>query len=241
MTVKRLLVLVPGLLCDAMVWADQARGLSDLAEIHVAENGPHESIGAMADAIVAEAPERFAIAGHSMGGRVALEVIRRVPERVTGLALLDTGYEPLAGAEQGEKEAETRRRMVQKAHELGMRALGIAWVQGMVLSSRLTDRTLVPPIIEMIERRSAEYYAAQTRALLSRPDATDVLAGIRCPTLVLCGREDGWSPLERHRRLASLIPGSRLAVIEHCGHMSTMERPAAVTAELRRWFEETKE
>ncbi len=94
------------------------------------------------------------------------------------------------------------------------------------------------PIIQMIERRTPECYAAQTQALLTRPDATSVLEGIRCPTLVLCGHDDAWSPLDRHQKMAELIPGSRLAAIDRCGHMSTMERPAAVTAELRRWLED---
>jgi pimeloyl-ACP methyl ester carboxylesterase len=236
--VKTSLLLVPGLLCDATVWADQVAGLKTLADIQIAENGPRDSLVAMAEAIIAQAPPRFALAGHSMGGRVAMEVMRRVPERVQGLALMDTGYEPLADGEVGQRETEGRMRMVQKAREQGMNAMGRAWVQGMVLPSRLSDRALVDPIIQMIERRTPEYYAAQTQALLTRPDATSVLEGIRCPTLVLCGREDAWSPLDRHRQMAALIPGSRLAAIDRCGHMSTMEQPAAVTAELRRWLED---
>ena len=236
--VKTSLLLVPGLLCDATVWADQVAGLKALADIQIAENGPRDSLVAMAEAIIAQAPPRFALAGHSMGGRVALEVVRRVPQRVQALALMDTGYEPVADGEVGQRETEGRMRMVQKAREQGMNALGRAWVQGMVLSSRLSDHALVDPIIQMIERRTPEYYAAQTQALLTRPDATSVLKGIRCPTLVLCGRDDAWSPFDRHRQMADLIPASRLAAIDRCGHMSTMERPAAVTAELRRWLEE---
>jgi pimeloyl-ACP methyl ester carboxylesterase len=230
-------MLVPGLLCDATVWADQVAGLKAFADIQIAENGPRDSLVAMAEAIIAQAPPRFALAAHSMGGRVALEVMRLAPQRVQALALMDTGFKALADGEGGQREIEGRMRMVQKAREQGMKAMGRAWVQGMVLSSRLTDRALVDPIIEMIERRTPEYYAAQTRALLTRPDATSVLEGIRCPTLVLCGREDAWSPLDRHRKMADLISGSRLAAIDDCGHMSTMERPAAVTAELRRWLE----
>jgi len=235
------LILVPGVLCDGTVWTHQATALRTLAEVHVAELAHRDSLGAMADALIATAPARFAIAGHSMGGRVALEVVRRVPERIQGLALLSTGFEPLPPGERGEREAQGRLRMVSRARELGMHALGIAWLQGMVLPARLSERALVEKILTMIERRTPEIYESQTRAMLTRPDASDVLTSIKCQTLVLCGRQDTWSPLERHRRMATLIAGSRLAIIEECGHMSTMERPDAVTHELQTWLVEVLE
>jgi pimeloyl-ACP methyl ester carboxylesterase len=230
------LVLVPGLLCDATVWRPQAAALSDAASVQIAELIECDSLGAMAEAIIQPLPERFALAGHSMGGRVALEILRRVPHRVERLALLDTGYEPLPQGEAGEREAASRQRMVAKARELGMRAMGFAWLQGMLHPRRLSDSAMVAAILDMIERRTPEYYAGQTRAMLSRPDATALLADIACPTLVLCGREDGWSPLERHHRLAARIPGSMLTIIEDCGHMSTLEQPDAVTSALRSWL-----
>ncbi len=233
---KTSLILVPGLLCDDAVWTHQVGALGDLADIRIAEHGEHDSLGAMAESIIEKAPPSFALAGHSMGGRVALEVLRRAPERIERLALMDTGYQPLAEGEAGARETAGRMSMVAKAREHGMRAMGIAWIQGMVHSRRLSDSRLVGTILDMIERRSPEHYAAQTRALLSRPDATPLLAGIACPTLVLCGLEDSWSPIERHRRLASLIPHSSLAVIPDCGHMSTLEQPEAVSAALRGWL-----
>ena len=233
---KPSLILVPGLLCDATIWTPQVAALSGIANIRIADLPQSDSLGAMAEAIIATAPQRFAIAGHSMGGRIALEVLRRVPERIERLALMDTGYEPLPGGEAGEREAAGRQRMVAKARELGMRAMGFAWLQGMLHPGRLSDTALVASILDMIERRTADYYAAQTRAMLARPDARALLAGISCPTLVLCGHEDVWSPVERHRRLAALIPGSSLSIIEDCGHMSTLEQPQAVAAALRSWL-----
>ncbi len=230
---KPSLILVPGLLCDAAVWTHQVAALSALADVRIAEYGPQDSLGAMAEAIIEVAPPLFSIAGHSMGGRVALEVLRRVPERIERLALMDTGYQPLAPGDVGAREAEGRMRLVAKAREDGMRALGIAWIQGMVHPRRLSDSELIGTILEMIARRTPDQYAAQTRAMLSRPDATPLLAGIACPTLVLCGLEDSWSPLERHRRLAALIPRSTLKIIADCGHMSTLEQPEAVSAALR--------
>jgi len=148
--VRNTLILVPGVLCDGTVWAHQAGALRTLAEVHIAELAQRDSLGAMADALIAVAPARFAIAGHSMGGRVALEVVRRVPHRIQGLALLDTGFEPLPEGERGEREAQGRLRMVGKARELGMNALGIAWLQGMVLPARLSDKALVETILTMI-------------------------------------------------------------------------------------------
>ncbi len=234
------LILIPGILCDSTVWLAQAAALRDIAEVHIAELIECDSLGLMAEAILKKAPASFALAGHSVGGRVALEILRRAPQRIERLALLDTGYEALAPGAAGEREAAGRHRMVAKARELGMRAMGLEWLQGMLNPPRLQDKPLVTSILDMIERRTPDFYAAQTRAMLSRPDATLLLEDIRCPTLILCGREDGWSPIERHRRLAALIPGSTLAIIEECGHMSTLEQPEEVSAALRSWLTGTR-
>lgn len=235
--VKTPLILIPGLLCDETVWAHPINALAELANVQVAVNGARNSLGAMAEAIIAQAPPRFAVAGHSMGGRVALEVLRRVPERVTALALLDTGHLPLAVGEAGEREVAGRMTLVEKARRHGMRAMAWDWLQGMVYPSRLADAVLVNAILDMFERRTPETYAAQTRALIDRPDATPVLRKIRCPTLVLCGREDISSPPQRHEEMCDMIPGSSLTVVPYCGHMSTMERPADVSEALRAWLE----
>lgn len=233
---KPSLILVPGLLCDSTVWLPQAAALRDRAEIYIAEMPESDSLGAMAEAILKTAPARFALAGHSMGGRVALEILRRAPQRIDRLALLDTGYQPLSEGDAGEREAAGRHRLVALARERGMRAMGVTWARGMVHPGRLSDAALMASILDMIDRRTPDFYAAQVRAMLSRPDATAVLPQIHCPTLVLCGRQDSWSPLERHRRLAALIPASTLTIIEDCGHMSTLEQPDAVNAALRWWL-----
>jgi pimeloyl-ACP methyl ester carboxylesterase len=235
--VKTSLILVPGLMCDEVVWAHQIDTLSGIADVQIATNGARDSLVAMAEAIIAQAPARFALAGHSMGGRVALEVIRRVPERVTALALLDTGHQPLAAGEAGEREVAGRLALVEKSGRQGMRAMGWEWLQGMVYPSRLTDAILVNAILDMIERKTPELFAAQTRALINRPEATPLLGKIRCPTLVLCGQDDLWSPPRRHEEIRDMIPGSTLTVVPYCGHMSTMERPAAVSEALRAWLE----
>jgi pimeloyl-ACP methyl ester carboxylesterase len=236
--VKKSLLLVPGLLCDDAIWASQTAALADIATVRVFNNGDADSLGTLAESIITHAPERFALAGHSMGGRIALEVARRAPERLIGLALLDTGYEPLAAGQAGEQEAAGRYSLLALARREGMRAMARIWVQGMVYPPRLKERRLIEPILDMFERRSFELFALQIQALLSRPNATSVVSGLQCPTLVLCGREDAWAPPSRHELMAKLIRRATLEVIPECGHMAPMERPEAVSTALRKWLAE---
>jgi pimeloyl-ACP methyl ester carboxylesterase len=235
--VKKTVLLVPGLLCDDTLWGSQVEALSDIADVRVANNGNVDSLGTLAEGIIANAPPRFAIAGHSMGGRVALEVARRVPDRLIGFALLDTGCEALAPGEAGEREAAARRSMLALARRSGMRAMARTWLQGMVYPSRLTDAELVEPIVEMFGRRTPEFFALQIQSLLTRPDAKSVFGQIRCPGLVLCGRDDAPAPPARHEVMAKMLRKSTFGIIPNCGHMSPLERPRAVTDAFRSWIE----
>jgi pimeloyl-ACP methyl ester carboxylesterase len=228
---------LPGLACDKEVWEHQVRRLSQIATVRVADYGWSDSIREMAEAALRNAPACFAIAGHSMGGRVACEIVRRAPERVAGLALLDTAYRPFAGGDHGEREKAERLRLVDIARTQGMRAMAQDWVRNMVHPSRLTDQPLIDSIVEMFARKTPEIFAGQIKALLERPDAKPMLSAIRCPTLVLCGREDSWSTLAIHKEIATRIPHSKLVIIENAGHMAPMERPEEVTGALVAWFE----
>lgn len=230
------LVLVPGLVCDARVWRDQVAALSAAREVIVAEHGLADRLGTMAEQVLARAPPRFALAGHSMGGRVALEVLARAPQRVTRLALLDTGYEGLADGEAGERERSGRYRLRDLGRCEGMLALGREWARGMVHPARLADAALMDDIHAMIARAPLARFEAQTEALLHRPDRTALLAEVRVPTLVLCGAEDAWSPLARHQQMAARIAGATLVAVPDSGHMVTMERPAEVTQALAAWL-----
>jgi pimeloyl-ACP methyl ester carboxylesterase len=230
------LVLVPGLMCDAAVWSHQVATLGADRPVQVAQHALSDTLGIMADRVLAAAPPRFALAGHSMGGRVALEVLAKAPERVTRLALLDTGYEALAPGEAGEREKAGRYRLLGIAQRDGMQPMAEDWARGMVHPSRLADQPLMHAIHSMIVRAGAAQFEAQIRALLARPDRTQLLTGLRLPTLVLCGREDAWSTLSRHEQMAQLIPTSQLVVVPECGHMCTMERPEAITNALRSWL-----
>jgi pimeloyl-ACP methyl ester carboxylesterase len=231
------LVLLPGLLCDAAVWAPQVAALSGRIDCHVPHYGELDSLAAMAEHVLASAPaERFALAGHSMGGRVAFEVWRRAPERVERLALLDTSYHPLADGEAGETERRGRHALLEIARRQGMRTMAREWALGMVHPDR-HHGPVFEAVLDMFERSNPAVFAAQIAALLGRPDATALLGTIRCPTLLLCGSDDAWSPPARHEFMRARIPGSQLAVIEHCGHMSTMEQPDAVDAALAAWLD----
>jgi pimeloyl-ACP methyl ester carboxylesterase len=230
-------LLLPGLACDREVWKHQARQVSSMVTVGVADYGLSDSLIKMAEAALRRAPARFALAGHSMGGRVAFEIIRRAPERVTGLALLDTAFRSFVPGEAGKRERAERARLVELARSKGMRVMAQDWVQNMVHPSRLSDETLIRSILDMFGRKSPEIFGGQIKALLERPDATPVLSTIRCPTLVLCGREDSWSLPATHKQIASRIPQSQLVIIEDCGHMAPMERPKQVTEALLAWLE----
>ncbi len=230
------LVLLPGLMCDRAVWGAVMDALPADAEIDVADYGDIDTIGAMAERVLMLAPPRFAVAGHSMGGRVAFEVFRRAPERVAGIALLDTNYTPRPPGEAGAREERERRELLATARGRGTRAMGRVWVENMVHPSRRGDAALIEAIVDMFGRKSADTFEAQIRALLARPDAAPLLGAIGCPALVLCGREDTWAPPERHEEMAAAIAGSALAVVEQCGHMAPMERPREVADALAAWL-----
>jgi pimeloyl-ACP methyl ester carboxylesterase len=233
---KPTLVLLPGLVCDAAVWAPQIQTLAARIDCHVVDYGLLDSIGAMAQHVLDTAPAAtFALAGHSMGGRVALEVVRRAPARVHHLALLDTGTHALTEGEAGRKERAGRMGLLHIAERQGMRAMAAQWAKPMVHPSRHST-PLFDLVLDTLERSSPEQYAAQINALLHRPDAAPVLPTIGCPTLVLTGREDLWSPPEQHERMAAAITGAQLCIVEQCGHMSTLEQPDMVNAAFARWL-----
>ena len=231
------LILVPGLMCDGAVWQPLLPRLAPLARCHVVDHGDADDLVLMARRLLDAAPPRFALAGHSMGGRVALEVMRLAPERVVRLALLDTGYRARAAGAAGAEEARKRQALLDVAATQGVRAMAQRWVQDMVHPDRLGDATLIEAIVAMFERKPADVFARQIRALLARPDATDVLRTVRVPTLVACGRADGWAPVSQHEEIAALIPrGAMLRIVDDAGHMCTMEQPDAVAAWLVGWL-----
>ena len=230
------LLLLPGMLCDAASWEAQVAGLSDIARVRVAAYGAADSFEAMAEAVLATAPEHFALAGHSMGGRVAQEIYRRAPDRVTRLALIATDYRGHLSDAARAAEGARREAMLAKAAADGMEGFARDWVTQILPPCRLRDESLTGPVIAMMARQSPQVLAAQSLAGLMRRDNTALLGRISAPTLICAGEEDALRPVEVHRQMAQRIKGSRLVVIERAGHMVAMERPGAVTAALRAWL-----
>jgi pimeloyl-ACP methyl ester carboxylesterase len=231
------LILIPGLLCTADLWAHQVAHLGDVAVPMVtAEHARHDSMGAIAAAILAAAPHRFALAGLSMGGYIALEIMRREPERVARLALLDTS----ARADAPEQSAR-RQELLAQARIGQFKGVTPRLLPFLLHADRLQDEALVRRVLRMAADVGRDGFFRQQRAIMARPDSRGDLARITCPTLVLCGDADRLTPPERAREIADGIAGSRLELIAACGHLSTMEQPDAVTAALRTWLGEASE
>ena len=236
---NRNLVLIPGLLSDSAVWADMIGALPSSTVAWVADHGLHNSVSIMAQSALQHAPcDRFWLAGHSMGGRVALEMYRQAPERIRGVALLSTGWQPVPNGDAGDAERRQRHALLDNARRAGMRHAGECSARPMVHPQQL-DTPMYETLLQMVQRKTPDEFAAQVHALLSRPDATGVLGSIGCPALVLVGRQDGWSPVAQHEALAQMIPTGRLRIIEGAGHMLPMEQPVATAAAIAQWMLET--
>lgn len=225
------LVLLPGLLCDHRLYAPQLPALATVAEPVVMDLTREDSIAAMATGVLAAAPPRFALAALSMGGYVAFEILRRAPERVSRLALLDTQARP-----DTETAALRRRGLMQLAEKGEFRGVTPRLLAVLVHPDRLVDTSLTGTVQAMAEGVGKAAFLRQQTAILDRVDSRPGLAAIACPTLVLAGREDAVTPLEAQLEMAQAIPGATLVLLPACGHLAPLERPQAVTAQLLNWL-----
>lgn len=225
------LILVPGLLCTARLFQPQADGLSDIASVAVADTTPFDNVGDAAAAILAAAPPRFALGGLSMGGYVAFEVLRRAPDRVRGLALIDTSARP-----DTPEQIARRTDLIALARRGTFKGVTAQLLPMLIHPDRLHDEALTGVIFEMAEAVGQEAFIRQQKAIMARPDSRPVLSNIGCPTLVLVGADDRLTPPAIAREMADAIPGAVLETIPDCGHVSSIERPEAVNAALRRWL-----
>jgi pimeloyl-ACP methyl ester carboxylesterase len=232
MSQKPILYLLPGLLCDARIFRTQVEDLALVCEVRVPDFFGFDSLTAMAEHVLASAPPRFSVAGFSMGGRVAFEIMRLAPERIERFCAFDTGVHPLDAGEPEKREA-----IIRLAYDKGMEGLADAWLPGMIHPARRGDAAFMAPLREMIMSTTPEIHEKQIRALVGRRDATPVLATIHCPALFLAGRQDEWSTPAQHEAMAKAVPGSRFVVIEDSGHFVSVEQPAAFTAAIRDWME----
>lgn len=228
---SRALVLLPGLLNDHRLWSGQTAALAGLAEVMVGDLTRDDSLGAMAERVLSAAPPSFALAGLSMGGYVAMEIMRRAPGRVERLALLDTTARPDLP-----EQTQRRKDAVELARSGGFDKIMPTMLPLLLHPEHLKDEAITGLAKDMARAVGAEAFARQQAAIMARPDSRDSLSAVACPTLVLCGAEDALTPPDRHDEMAALIKGARRVSIPHCGHLSPLEQPDAVSAELRAWL-----
>jgi pimeloyl-ACP methyl ester carboxylesterase len=224
------LLLLPGLLCDARLWRDQVAGLEDIAAIQVPDLSLDDSVSAIAARVLAAAPPRFALAGLSMGGYVAFEILRQAPERVTRLALLDT-----SARQDDPKRSAVRRAGLALAERGRFAGVTNKLLPQLIHASRV-GLPVGQEVMAMAARVGREAFIRQQRAILERPDSLPLLPGIAQPTLIAVGDGDRMTPAEESRILHAAIPGARLHVFRECGHLPAMELPQETTAVLRDWL-----
>lgn len=226
------LVLIPGLSCTAALYAPQWPALAPGRQILVADHAQDRDLGAIAQRLLAAAPERFALCGLSMGGYVAFEVMRRAPGRVTRLALLDTSAKPATPDTNAPRE-----QMIALAEKGAFDNVTTLLWQRLVAPDRLTDEPLRLLVRQMAEEIGSGGFVRQQRAIMGRPDSRPGLGAVTVPTLVLVGEQDVITPVEEAREMVAGIGGrAKLAVLPGCGHLSTLEAPEAVTREMLAWL-----
>lgn len=225
------LLLLPGLLNDATLWKAQIEALSDIADCHVADLTQQDSLRAVADAVLAQAPSVFALAGFSLGGYIAQEILRIAPQRVLRLALLDTSFHPDSAERATQRQAQRATvRMAGTFHGFGDKLM-----RSYIDASRLQDQPLVDTVRSMTTRLGAEVFLRQSG--IERVDGTDVLRCYRDPLLVVCGENDAITPLPISQEIAAMVPQTRLVVIPECGHLAPLEKPGQVSAAMREWLQ----
>ena len=225
------LVLLPGLLNTHRVFDPQVEALADVASFTIPELWHHDTMAAMAEAALAEAPPTFALCGFSMGGYVAFEILRRSPERVERIALIDTQAAP-----DSPETAARRRGFIEQTRIGRFHGIHPTLLPQLVHPSRVGDESITQPLFDMACDIGGDGFVRQQQAILGRADSRPLLVEIEMPTLVIVGRQDRVTPLPRAQEMASDIANARLEVIDDSGHMTPLEKPAEVSAALRRWL-----
>lgn len=224
------LILIPGLLCSHDLWLDQIGEFEEDFEITLFDHTGHDNLSDMVSDFLKDAPDYFHLAGLSMGGYLAFEVMRQARARVEKLILLDSN----ARADRA-PQIEMRRDLIRRAGDEDIRTIARELIPYLIHPDRMTDAALGERILDMASEVGGEAFQRQQRALITRPDSRAFLPDIACPTLIICGAEDALTPPKVHQEMADLIPGATFHQIADCGHLSTMERPEAVN-ELMRAF-----
>lgn len=226
------LLLLPGTLCNATLFEHQIKNLADVSYPKVVDIHLQDNLQDVARYVLEQVVGQFAVAGLSYGGIVAFEIWRQAPERITKLALLNTNPYPAA-----EQTRVSQQRFVGMAHLGEFQEITTDFLKDVMLHpDHQKDIALRKKVLHMAESIGIEGFVNEVKAQLARPDAMLDLPTITCPTLVLTGREDYVVPLETHRVMAEKLVNSQLVIVEHCGHLSTLEQPEIVTGALRDWL-----
>lgn len=225
------LLFLPGMMCDARLFAPQIAAQSATRAVMVAPLTGADTMGALAAGVLAQAPPRFALAGLSMGEIVAMEMICQAPERITRLALLDTNPLP-----DPPEKAPLRHDQVDRVRAGGLRAIMREEMKPNYLSDGPRTGAILDLCMAMAEALGPEVFARQSRAIETRPDQTETLRRVAVPALVLCGKADQLCPPARHRYMADLIPGATLYIIPGAGHLPTLEQPDLTGGALATWL-----
>jgi pimeloyl-ACP methyl ester carboxylesterase len=226
------LVLLPGMMCDARLFAQQIAAFAADRTVLVPPLTGCNTIAAMAQSVLQSAPPQFALAGLSMGGIVAMEIMRCAPERVTHLALIATN--PKAEDPAVSANRERQKAQVRQGH---LRAVLRDEMKPNYLADSAHKADILDLCMTMAMQLGPEAFLSQSEALASRPDQQDNLKLVTVPSLILCGKEDRLCPLDRHVLLAQLICGARLEIIDGAGHLPTLEQPEATNTALRIWLD----
>lgn len=226
------LVLIPGLMNDGDIFAHQADTLGADRDVVIGDATKSAAIAAIAADVLDAAPERFALGGLSLGGYVAFEILRRAPDRVSRLALIDTQARP-----DTEDARRSRLAAIHRVREGDFEAVAADLRQKLVHPARREEQALMDRLAAMMERLGPEVFLRQQQAALARPDSRPLLGTIAVPTLLIAGRQDAVTPLAVQEEMAARIEPAKLKVVEDCGHLAPIERPDAVTDALRGWLE----
>ena len=218
---------LPGLLSDGRVWQEVADRLN--LPLLLADLTKDDTIGGMAARALADFDGPISVIGHSMGGRVAIEMARLQPGRVTSLVLANTGHTSMKPGEE-----EKRGRLVDLGQR-DMRELAEVWLPPMLAPDRMADLSLVDDLTQMVIKAGPEVHERQIRALLSRPDAGNALPAITCPVLLMTGAQDGWSPEAQHREMAAMTSDSTVEIINDAGHFLPIEQPDRTADTIQKW------
>lgn len=225
------MVLLPGLLCDHALWQNQSKSLETIAACQVADITQSDRLDAIARDVLAKAPAQFALAGLSMGGYVALEIMRQAPERVLKLCLLDSSARPDTA------EQASRRRLLLAMSKAGQfKGVTPRLLPMLISPSRLEDKDLTHIIMAMAERVGRDAFHNQQTAILNRIDSRPFLKDIHCPVQLIVGAEDTLTPPDIMREVKELIPGAHFNIIPSCGHLSALEKPENVTRLMQAWL-----